>query len=88
MKHYVVKLGRNLFAKLQLGPERPIHDLYSFALGAYIMIILSSLLNTAVQKYQIMEGNHGQIKWNLVKNYITTKIFKVMDRIYINMFVS
>lgn len=87
MQFHVVKLGRNLFAKLQLGPERPIHDLYSFALGAYIMILLSSLLNTAVQKYQIMEGNHGQIKWSLVRIYITAKIFKVIHEIYTNISV-
>lgn len=72
-----MKLGRNLFAKLQLGPDRPIHDLYSFALGAYVMILMSSMLNTAVQKYQIMQGNHGRVQWHLVKDYITAKSIKV-----------
>lgn len=83
-----LKLGRNLFAKLQLGPDRPIHDLYSFALGAYIMILLSSILNTAVQKYQIMEGNHGRVQWHLVKNYITAKITKVAKFAYILFFLG
>ncbi|KAL9559630.1 hypothetical protein MBANPS3_000336 [Mucor bainieri] len=83
-----LKLGRNLFAKLQLGPDRPIHDLYSFALGAYIMILLSSMLNTAVQKYQIMEGNHGRIQWRLVRDYITAKITKAAKFAYIFFFLG
>lgn len=74
---FAVKLGRNLFAKLQLGPERPIHDLYSFALGAYVMILLSSLLNTVVQKYQIVIGNQGCIRWTSVKKYMVAKMAKV-----------
>ncbi|CEP13022.1 hypothetical protein [Parasitella parasitica] len=78
-----LKLGRNLFAKLQLGPDRPIHDLYSFALGAYIMILLSSLLNTAVQKYQIIECNQGHVRWTLVKDYISAKTAKTTKFAYI-----
>ncbi|GAN02097.1 conserved hypothetical protein [Mucor ambiguus] len=83
-----LKLGRNLFAKLQLGPDRPVHDLYSFALGAYIMILLSSMLNTAVQKYQIMEENHGCVQWHLVKNYIIAKIIKAAKFTYIFFFLG
>ncbi|KAK4512690.1 uncharacterized protein ATC70_003395 [Mucor velutinosus] len=83
-----LKLGRNLFAKLQLGPDRPVHDLYSFALGAYIMILLSSMLNTAVQKYQIMEGNHGRVQWHLVKDYIASKTIKVAKFAYIFFFLG
>lgn len=67
-----VKLGRNLFAKT--SPDRPVHDLYSFALGAYIMIVMSSLLNTTVQKYQMIR--HGMIDWN-PRQYIYSKIRKV-----------
>ncbi|KAI8642232.1 hypothetical protein BD408DRAFT_443594 [Parasitella parasitica] len=83
-----LKLGRNLFAKLQLGPDRPIHDLYSFALGAYIMILLSSLLNTAVQKYQIMESNQGRVRWTIVKDYICAKIAKITKFAYVFLFLG
>lgn len=73
----IVKLGRNLFAKLQLGPDKPIHDLYSFALGASVMILLSSLLNTVVQKYHIVKNDQGRVDWLLVKSYLFGKIRKV-----------
>jgi hypothetical protein len=71
----IVKLGRNLFARLELGPNKPIHDLYAFALGAYVMILLSSLLNTIVQKYHL--ARNGRMDWLLIKSYLTEKIRKV-----------
>jgi hypothetical protein len=72
-----VKLGRNVFAKLNLGPDRPIHDLYSFILGAYIMIVMSSLLNTILQKYHIVKHDGGNIDWHTVKVDFIQKAKKV-----------
>lgn len=60
-----------------MGPDRPVHDLYSFALGSYIMINMSSFLNTIVQKYQILSANGGTIVWPSVKQYVLNKIHKV-----------
>lgn len=73
----IVKLGRNIFANLQLGPDKPIHDLYSFALGAYVMIVLSSMLNAIVQKYHIVKNDQGRVDWSLVRSYLFEKICKV-----------
>lgn len=72
-----MKLGRNLFAKLNLGPDRPIHDLYSFILGAYIMIIMSSMLNSILQKYHVVKDDQGKIYWRAVKDYLFQKAWKV-----------
>ncbi|KAI7887924.1 uncharacterized protein EV154DRAFT_567017 [Mucor mucedo] len=65
---------RNLFTKV--SPDRLVHDLYSFALGAYIMIVMSSLLNSIVQKYQIIR--QGMTDWNLGQ-YIYSKIQKIAN---------
>lgn len=72
-----MKLGRNLFSKLALNTETPVHDLYSFGLGAFIMILLSTLLNTIIQKYHVVERDEGKINWMHVKNYLVGKIHKV-----------
>lgn len=58
------------------------HDLYSFALGAYIMIIMSSLLNTVVQKYHIIEVDQGKIDWLIVEEYIFRKVQNVRLKHY------
>lgn len=50
------------------------HDLYSFALGAYVMIVMSSLLNSSVQNYQIVR--QGLVEWN-PRQYIYGKMQKV-----------
>ena len=70
----IVKFGRNLFAKLNLGSDRPIHDLYSFILGAYIMIVMSSLINSVVTKYNVIKDDQGKVYWSAVKDYIMEKL--------------
>lgn len=75
-----MKLGRNLFSKLSLDPERQVHDLYSFGLGAFIMILLSTLLNTITQKYQVVRADGGRINWMHVKDYIVQKMLKVRKK--------
>lgn len=71
-----------MFAKLNLGPDRPIHDLYSFILGAYVMIVMSSLLNIILQKYHsIKQTRH--IHWNTIKTKLIQKVKKVVKFLYI-----
>ncbi|KAI7905092.1 uncharacterized protein BX663DRAFT_549940 [Cokeromyces recurvatus] len=76
----LLKLGRNLFEKFQTGKEnKPIHDLYSFALGAVVMVLLSLLLNVTIQKYQTIKRNDD---WKSLKNDIFKKIYKIIKFSY------
>ncbi|KAI9486072.1 MAG: hypothetical protein EXX96DRAFT_547588 [Benjaminiella poitrasii] len=79
----LLKLGRNLFEKVQLEKDKPVHDLYSFTLGAFMMMLMSLLLNTIVHKYQIIERNHGQMNWVMVKNYLLEKTKKAIKFSYL-----
>ncbi|KAG2229829.1 hypothetical protein INT48_008273 [Thamnidium elegans] len=65
------------------GPNRPVHDLYSFALGSYIMIVMSSFLNTIVQKYQLLRADGGTIVWSSVKQYLMNKAHKAVTFAYL-----
>ncbi|KAI8343850.1 hypothetical protein BD560DRAFT_411937 [Blakeslea trispora] len=56
-------LGRLLFSKLQSEQTIVIHDLYSFTLGACVMISLYFLLNSIVQKYQSIRQNRMIVNW-------------------------
>lgn len=78
-----LKLGRNMFAKLNLGPDRPVHDLYSFIVGAYMMIVMSSVLNSIVQKYHKVKDDQGKIDWIAVKDYLAGRIHKIFKFLYI-----
>ncbi|CAO3692472.1 unnamed protein product [Rhizopus stolonifer] len=67
--------GRHLL--VQLLKFQIVHDVYAFAVGACMMIALSSLLNTALQKYTILYQQHGKIDTNAVKHYLSRKVYKI-----------
>lgn len=62
-----------------MGSNGPVHDLYCFSLGAYIMIVMSSFLNTIVQNYQILTAADGgrTMVGSSVKPYILNNLQKV-----------
>ena len=70
---HLVLLGRHLFAKLQPEQANAVHDLYSFALGAFVMISLHFMLNAIVHKYQSIRRYPRIVDWHSLR----TKVKKV-----------
>ncbi|KAI8365695.1 hypothetical protein EDC96DRAFT_544486 [Choanephora cucurbitarum] len=71
-------LGRHLFAKLQPEQTSAVHDLYSFALGAFVMISLHFTLNAIVHKYQLIRRYHRIVDWHSLR----TKVEKILVFVY------
>ncbi|EIE79815.1 hypothetical protein RO3G_04520 [Rhizopus delemar RA 99-880] len=70
-------LGRHIFVQL-LNIQSTVHDVYSFAIGACIMIFLSSLLNTTLQKCTLLHQHQYMIDKSIVKHYFLRKIRKAV----------
>lgn len=72
---YVVLAGRALF-KVYFAPEAKVNDLYSFALGIYIMAGLGTVIHWCIECYSTYKANgYNQDE---IMTYMKEKTGKVM----------
>lgn len=69
-------LGRNIFNTF-LTTSEPLHDIYSFGLGSFVMIMMSYSMNWVAQKHSFFEDNGRKIDPSSVTMYIYNRIIKV-----------
>ncbi|RHZ59499.1 hypothetical protein Glove_363g39 [Diversispora epigaea] len=72
--------GRYIF-KSFIQPDRPVHDIYCFTIGIYVMWLLGISFDWMIRKAQIiLEKRNNNINWKVIRNKILNEaivVFKV-----------
>ncbi|KAI8393645.1 uncharacterized protein BYT42DRAFT_609419 [Radiomyces spectabilis] len=77
-------LGRHLF-ETYLGAENQVHDVYAFSLGAYVMVLLSIVVNWFSHLFDTWQAESWDVAYNVMKSSIKEKLYLMVKFIYLGL---
>ncbi|CAO3618449.1 unnamed protein product [Cunninghamella blakesleeana] len=75
-------LGRYIFESY-ITPTKQVHDIYTFVLGAFIMILLSISINWMAKGLEAFKKNKYAINYYQLKNHLQIKLIMGFKLIYL-----